>query len=351
MDKSRIEKLKAKIVKYIQEGGSVYDKKNELSYYEYMRSIKRALAAELGRDVSFEEVYALCGINFDRQYHELAEEYKQFISFYEKVRAFDDGNGFVDSMREGSVREFDDTYFLLKNYADKYSTTPFDFLVLMTGYKFKKAYVPIDYISYISNKLKQTYPNGNIEGIRWEHPELYESIRHIRKYLPEQCSMQEVAEFLGVRNDRFGDTKLHAIHNKQKVIQEILSVCPDRNVTYLHDKNLTLYHQALDLSRFEDKLLYQWFADNNLEYNFKMNIARLSKASVDTNKRASDLLEMRAEFLEQFDMENLDDIERYKILIQMLKSVNEKIKNQSPVEISAENFESMEETQSSPFLY
>lgn len=348
MDRLTIERLRERIIEHIQNGGSIYDKKNDLPYYDSLRYVKSCLTKESGREVSFEEVYALCGFKFDRNYHEATEEYKQFLSFYEKVRGFSDENGNVDAMRDPNVRKIDDTYNQLKNYADKYDTSPFDFLVLMTGYKFKKAYIPINYVDYLSQRLKQAYPKGNIDGIKREHPDLYESIRHLRKYLPEQLSMQEVAEFLGVSNDRFGEEKLHTKINKQQLLQELAEVCPDRNVTHLQDINVDLYRKSIELSRMEDKTPYQWFDENQFNYDFKINVARLSKASVDTNARAKKLLEMRADFLDNFDLENVDDIERYKISIEMLKYVNEQIKNKSFAELGIENVETEQQYQQKP---
>ena len=327
MDKLRIENLKQKIIDHINNGGSIYDKKQDLPYYEYMRSIKRDLVRELGREVAYEEVYALCGFNFDRDFHETNEEYKRFLTFFEKVKGFADDRGYVDSMRDTEVRKRDNTYEQLKNYADKYECAPFDFLVLMTGFKFKKAYIPIDYVSFLSQELKKYYPDGNIEGIRWERPDLYESIRHLRKYLPEQLSMQDVAEFLGVYNKRFGRDSIKTKLSKDFIIQKLNQLCPDRNVSKLREIDLSLYYKVVELSRFEDKTPYQWFIENHFICDNKMSTSRLSKASVDTKIRAAKLLNLRREFLDKFNIETMNDIERYKIAIEMLKNVTDRVQN------------------------
>jgi len=336
MNNLRIEKLREKIIAHIQNGGSIYDKKNNLPYYEYLRSIKRDLAEELGREVAFEEVYELCGFNFDREYYETSEEYKRFIVFFEKVKSFADQNGYVDEMRNSEIRQFDNTYEQLKNYADKYNCAPFDFLVLMTGFKFKKALIPVDYVSFLSQQLKTEYPDGNIEGIRWNHPDLYEAIRHLRRYLPEQLSMQDVAEFLGVYNNKFSKTILSTKVNSKNIIEEILKVCPDRNVTHLRHKNLQLYYKVIEISRLEDKLPNQWFRENNFTFDFNMNTSRLSKASVNTDLRASKLLALREKFLEQFDLTQMDEIDKYRLAIEILKKVIVQVENENYADMGVE---------------
>ena len=59
MDIIRINKLRDKIINHIENGGTIYDKKENLPYYEYMRGIKRDLVKELGREVAYEDVYDL----------------------------------------------------------------------------------------------------------------------------------------------------------------------------------------------------------------------------------------------------------------------------------------------------
>lgn len=348
MDAKRIENLRKKIEEYIMAGGDIYAPRRELPYYEYMRGIKRALEKELERDVSFDEVYGLCGVNFDREYHENMMEYQRFLSFYERVRGFADKNGYVDSMRKSEVRKIDNTYEQLKNYADKYGCSPFDFLVLMTGFKFKTAIIQVDYVSYLSQKLLQVYPDGDIEGIRWQRPDLYEGIRHLRKYMPESVSMQEVAEILGVHNKRFSNDKLKVNLNKDAVLNKIYELCPDGNASKLRVVDLATYYHVIELARSEDKTPFQWMKENNFSYDFEMNMPRLSKAKVDADKRAQTLLSMREELLQNYDLQNVDDITRFNTYINVMQQTLQIVNNENYTFDDIEEVDLVNNQQSQP---
>ncbi len=344
MDEKRIENLKNKIEEYIGNGGDIYAPRRELPYYEYMRGIKRSLEKELEREVLFDEVYGLCGINFDREYHENVVEYQRFLSFYERVCRFADEKGYVDSMRKGEVRAVDNTYEQLKNYADKYGCSPFDFLVLMTGFKFERATVQVDYVSYLSQELLKAYPDGNIEGIRWSRPDLYEGIRHLRKYMPESASMQDVAEILGVYNERFSVKKLEVNLDKSAVLQKIHELCPDGNATKLKDMDLTTYNEVIALARSEDKTPFQWMSENNLRYDFEVNMPRLSKAKINTEERANMLLAMREEFLAEYNLEGVDDITRFNVNLQVMQQVLQRVYGEDLSVVGVEEVAPMDQT-------
>lgn len=341
MDEKRIENLKNRIEEFIENGGDIYARKQEIPYYETLRGIKRDLDKELGQDVSYEEVYAMCGIAFDR-------DFNRFMNFYDSVCAFADGNGFVDSMRKAEVRAVDNTYEQLKNYADKYGCSPFDFLVLMTGFKFKKATVQVDYVSYLSQQLLKAYPDGNIEGIRWERPDLYEGIRHLRKYMPESASMQDVAEILGVYNDRFSVKKLEVNLDKNAVLQKINELCPDGDATRLREIDTTTYHEVIALARSEDKTPFQWMSENNLRYDFEINMPRLSKAKINTEERANMLLAMREEMLSEYNLEGVDDITMFHINLEVMQRVLQRVNGENLTFVGVEEIPCVSTENSEP---
>ena len=337
MDTKRIENLRNKIEDFVENGGDIYAPRRELPYYEYLRGIKRALDKEEGREVSYEEVYAMCGITFDR-------EFNRFMDFYDKVCTFADENGYVDSMRKPEVRAVDNTYEKLKNFSEKYGCSPFDFLVLMTGFKFQKATIQLDYISYLSQELLKAYPDGNIEGIRWARPDLYEGIRHLRRYLPESTSMQDVAELLGVYNDRFSGKKLEVRLDKNAVLQKLYDLCPDGDATKLRDLDLPTYYEVIALSRSEDKTPFQWLSANNFKYDFEMNMPRLSKAKINTEERANMLLAMREEMLSEYDLTNVDDITMFNINLEVKQRVLQRVNGEDLAFVGVEEVAPMDDT-------
>lgn len=316
-----LKNLKLKIIQYIKNGGDIYAPRRELPYYENLIYIKKSFKNKTGVDYSIDEIYQMCGIPFSRTNFTQQKEYKQFLSFIERIKPFADEQGNVDSIRNAEIRAIDDIYYDLKNYADKYGCSPFDFLVLTTPFKMKKAYISLDYIKYVQQQLKEAYPDGNLKGIRHQNPHLYNNLRHIRYYLPEQLTMEEVANFLGFYNDEFVSSTLETMLDEGEVVKKILALCPNRNATKLRELDITLYHNVVTLSRMNDQTIYQWLNNHNIEYDHKLDTPRFSKASIDTQKRALLLLTLKNEFLKEYDLENANDLEKYLITIEVMKKV------------------------------
>ncbi len=341
MDTKRIQNLREIIENFIENGGDIYSPRRELPYYERLRGIKRDLDREEEREVSYEEVYAMCGITFDR-------DFNSFMKFYERVCGFADENGYVDSMRKNEVRAVDNTYEQLENYADRYGCSPFDFLVLMTGFKFKRATIQVDYVSYLSQELLKAYPDGNIEGIRWERPDLYEKIRHLRKYMPESASMQDVAEILGVYNERFSIKKYEANLDKNALLQKLYELCPDKNATKLREIDITTYHGVITLARSEDKTPFQWLSENNFRYDFELNMPRLSQVKVNIEERVNMLLSLREELLNGYNLEGIDDITRFHINLEVMHRVLQRVNGEDLEFVGIEEITPLGETSTTP---
>lgn len=318
--KNKIEKLKNQIIEYIKNGGDLYASTRKLPYYVFMMNIKRDLNNYYGKLFSVSEIYEMCGIEFDREQHDLQIEYEKFLDFYKNLQKFADKNGYVDNMKDPYVQKSDDTYYKLLCYANKYNCATCDFLILMTNFNLKKSYVQVDYIANLAQEIKRVYPDGHLpEGIRRSNPEIYEKLRHLRRLFPNHLSMKEIAEIVGCENRLFQTNSFKLNIDKNQVLKQINILCPDKNVTNLVKINDSVYRQALALARYENKSLYEWLTENGYQYETKSNIARLARAFVDTNRRKLVLLSLKNDLLQNYNLSNIDELTMFKINLEVLQ--------------------------------
>jgi len=310
----RIDELTAIIESYAENGGNIYTERRELPYYERLRGIVRTLRKLTGQDdISYEDVYGLCGIKFDR-------EWNDFMDFAEYLTTKADENNCVDDIR--SYRGKNSRYQQLIEYAKKYNTNPLDFLVLMTPYSFKEAFVKGDYISALRAEINQAYPTGDVGGIRWDRPDLYEKIRHLQKYTPSSTK-QELLVLLGVENDLIKDDQIKPISTKGMVLKQLEEAYPDHEIVSFAETNPTLYIDVIKHSRSEGKLPMNWLSENGFNYTAGINASSLSKTKVDTQERARWLRMLKRQLMATIDLSNADDIDKYHAHLEATKQVIE----------------------------
>lgn len=319
MINERIEELKKRITAYINAGGDIYAPKRKLPYYEYLSSTVKAIKRKTGKDISFEDVYKMCGVNFSREYNHFRKFLAELTPFVE--------NGYADAIRTKEGRTTSNVYSMLKNYAEKYNTTPFDFLVLMTGYKFEECYIKTDYIENLKAELLVAYPNKDITGIRWENPQLYEKLRQIQKFLPEINSVKAAATHLG-----FTTRNMLGIYSGKKdeqlVVKELTKLYPNKNVVSLYSEHPELYYKVLRCCRENNKSTTEWFKGYGFTYSSGQKQPRLSKTKVDGEARAEMLLNLKRLALEKIDYNKTDEISRFEANIKATKAVIELLNNQ-----------------------
>ncbi len=323
----RIEELSNEIEEYVGSGGDIYAERRELPYYERLRSIVRSLRKEFDNpDISYEDVYSLCGIKFDR-------EWNTFMTWIEKVENFADEEGCVDSMR--TDRGVDSVYSDLSYYASKNGTSAFDFLVLMTPFMFKESLVTVgDYNAYLKDELKDAYRDGETTGIKRDEPTLYEKIRQAQKYTPNATG-QDMLEMFDVSNDRFSDSRQIDIpKNDAELVEKLEELYPDRVVKNLIRDHKKTYYDIVRAARNQGKSPKVWIESKGFDYPAGVsNNHPLTKTKIDTKKRAEMLRQMKAEIMSQIDLEGADDIDIFHANLEATKKVieivNEKYKKDS----------------------
>ncbi len=314
MDNQKIANLEKRIKTYMKLGGDIYADTKTLPYYESMRYIKKEMEAESGDKVSMEHIYSLCGIKFDR-------DYRAFQLLQADISKFADPNNYVDIIRSRAIREQSGVYDRLKTMANKYNVSPFDFLTFMTPFRFTSGRVQGDSIARLKEDLKDAYPDGNLEGIRWDREDLYERLRTLNKSLPVALSMKDLAGFLGFYNDRFSDTKPVVNIDETQVTDELLEMFPDKNVSGITSISPSVYQKIIRLGFANDQTPQQWLNDRGFDFPTAVDMPRLSTTKVDLNDRLQEVQGLRETYLQEYDTANADNIDMFHINLEVMQRV------------------------------
>lgn len=312
MFKDKIEKLKQKINEYIANGGDIYNTKRSLPYYEYMYTLKRRMEEYYNSKFTMEYIYSLCGIRFDREYN----DYKLICN---RLKAYADENGCVDSVRSAINKKKDTLYTELKNIANKYNVSMIDFLLFMTPYHFSSGRIEGDSIAKLKADLLKAYPNRDLSNIRRNNSNLYERMRNIRLMFPEPITMQELVQYLGFTNDRFKDEKIDILTLEKNVLKELTILFPENDVSGITNIAPTLYHQMMRVCFAHNQTSTQWLNDNGFTYKTSNAGTRLSATLVDINERKEKLLPLKEKYEKKLIKSNMNEIDIFYSKLEVMK--------------------------------
>jgi len=321
MFKDKIEKLKNKINEFVNGGGDIYNTKRKLPYYEYMHILKRNMEEYYGIKLTMEYMYSLCDINFDR-------DYNLHKSVCERLSTYAAEDGCVDVVRSEDIKKKDNLYTDLKFLAAKHNVSMLDYLMFMTPYHFSSGRVEGDTIAKLKKDLLKAYPDGNLTGIRYYKPKLYERLRNVQKMLPERLTMKELAEFLGFYNDRFSD-KIKDIETKElEVLEELAMIFPDKNVSNITNIARSLYDKIVRISFAHDQTVQQWLKSKGFLYVTSNASSRLSSTRITLSERQKEMLPLKKKYTKKLYKENMSEVEKFYIDLKVMnKSMEEFEKN------------------------
>lgn len=314
MNEKRIENLTQRIRTFVKLGGDIYADTKSLPYYDTMRYAKKEIEAETGEKVSMEYMYSLCGIKFDR-------DYRAFQLLQADVSKYADEHNCVDVIRTTVLREQDGVYDRLKTMANKYGVSTFDFLTFMTPYHFSSGRVHGDSISRLKEDLLDAYPTRNLEGIRWDRPDLYERMRSLNKSLPESLSMQDLAGFLGFYNEKFSATKPEVRIDENELLGNLAENFPDKDVSGITSISPSDYQKIVRLSFKSDQTPQQWLEDRGYQFPTAIDMPRLSTTKVGLDDRLAEITDLRNQYIQEYDTANADNIDMFHINIQVMQRV------------------------------
>ena len=247
------------------------------------------------------------------------------MTWIERLAETADEDGFVDSIRDdkGANALYND----LAYYAEKYGTSNFDFLVLMTPFSLREAMVNVgDYDSYLRGQLREAYCDGEAEGIRHDEPALYEKIRQSQKYTPGATGKDMFDKF-DLVNERVHETRtIDQPKQASEIIERLEQLYPSHVVGRLIEDDKKTYYDVVRISRNEGKNPKAWLESHGFDYPSGItNTHPQTRTKIDTAKRAEMLRGMKAEIMKEFNLEGADDIDIYHANLEATKRVIEKV--------------------------
>ena len=291
-----INKVRGQIDDHEAQGGSIYDERRMLSYYDNLLYLRDKL--KVGNpEITIEDTYRLCGHPMDREYH-------RFELFNEELSRATDMSGYVDKVK--SNPEHSHAKNVLNMLAKDLGCSPSDYLVLMTKYRYRKAIIQCDYVSKLSSDILKEYPDGNISGIKREHPNLYNRLKHFSRYIPENISPQDVLYFFGLMNDGFSDTPIS--EDECSMIKYNFKKKYDPStIEKVSDFEFGDYQRLNRVAIKEGIAIYDMLI--SLGYNVKnhANVASLSRTKVNAEEREKELLTARRQVIAEL-LANGEDI-------------------------------------------
>lgn len=307
-----IEELTKRINNHIAKGGNIYQPKRQLSYYDYLMHVKDKFSLRDGVDYNAADIYKMCGFDFD-------PEFAEYLEILTDLQVLSDENNYVDKKSSFKTLK-SSSYGKLCTLATKHQSCLYDFLVLTTGYRLKEANINLDYENALVERLHAAYPYGDITGIKRNNANLYEMLRHLKRYRYPTLSMIELIDILGFTNSKMKKQNLVMI-DETVILNELAMKYPTKHIDSSLFAQKDLYYKMLKLSIINNLSLVEYL--NNLGYTYLQGnlVARLAQMKVDENKRFEFLTKKKAEFYSKHHVENLTDKERYYLNLKLVDEV------------------------------
>ncbi len=307
-----IEELTKRINTHINAGGNIYQPKRQLAYYDYLQHVKEKLSKRDGVEYSSADIYKMCGIEFD-------PDYQTYLEIVSDLQDLSDENNYVDKTTSFKASK-PETYGKLATLSTKHHSCLYDFLVVTTGYRLKEANINLDYENALVERLRMAYPSGDITGIRRDNTDLYEMLRHLKRYRYPALSMIEIIDILGFTNSRMQKQGYKQI-DEAKTVAELEQLYPSKNIDSSLVNQKGLYYRLLKISILHNLSLVDYL--NSLGYTYLQGnlVPRLAQMKVDEHKRFEFLTSLKAKFYSKHKAETLTDKERYYLNLELIDKV------------------------------
>lgn len=308
-----IEELTKRINNHISNGGNIYQPKRQLPYYDYMHMLKQKFSKRDGVKYEMQDIYKMCGFDFD-------PDYAAYLEIVADLQNLSDENNYVDKTVSFKATK-PETYGRLCTLATKHHSCLYDFLVITTGYRLRDANINIDYENALIERLHAAYPTGDITGIRRDNTELYEMLRHLKRYRYPALSMIEIIDILGFTNSRMQKQTTLLQFSPEQALAELEQLYPNKNIDSSLFAQKGLYYKILKLSIISNLSMVEYL--NSLGYTYLQGnlVPRLAQMKVDENKRFEFLTQQKAKFYNEHRAETLTDKERFYLNLELVDKI------------------------------
>ena len=163
------------------------------------------------------------------------------------------------------------------------------------------------------------YPDGDLTGIRYDNPNLYERMRNIKLMLPVRLTMKELADFLGFSNNRFLDKKEDIKEKEMQVLEELSKTFPNKDVSNITNIAPALYYKMIKVCFAYDQTAPQWLKSKGFTYITSNAGSRLSSTQISLKEREKEMLPLKKKYAKNLHKKNLTDIEKFYFDLEVMK--------------------------------
>lgn len=295
-----IERIKKEIDEYVNNGGVINNDKDNTPYYNTIMDFIR-INKRKGISYNIEDVYRMCGYEYDGRVN-ITYRLNKVL---QKVK---DENGYVDFLKE--TKKGQAIIYRIREKARYLDIDVNMYLMSTYGVRLSHIFSDVDYISYVEDEIKKFIDvngidNLNLKYIHDNDKKLYSKINHLGIYFPGgSISNNDVLSFYGYNSDSKQRKKV----NEAKVIYNLNKAYPDKIVS-----NLTLipslFYSIVRLSAENGISVEDYLRSKGFSPVKGMPMYRLSKAILEEdNEVYRKICSIRSKLMKEsnVDFENGD---------------------------------------------
>ena len=246
--KNRLIILKTKIDEYVANGGSIYDRRENLPFYRELCSILDTYRRVFHKDYTLTDIFAMCHYNYDLNF----KHYKRVLKILEQI---------VDE--NGEIKRFKDVEndawgtHLLKRAADRLSVSTFDYVACLTNYRYGSPNLKANPMPIIKRYLDNYYEtNGSLKGFISNNQPIHRYMLYVLRMLGRGYKVPDLYAYFGYKR----------VRSSAKDIEERLNQIKDNLIIKVDadERFNSIQEIKRELSQFQEKGLsdFEQFQQN-----------------------------------------------------------------------------------------
>lgn len=269
-----ISRIKKEIDTFVKAGGNIQDSKDNVPYYGLIMDFIRANKKH-GVSYNIEDIYKMCGYEYETR---INATYK-LNKILEECK---DYKGYVDCLKNTKQGKLviDRIRSRARNLGVDFNT----YLMIMHGVRMSGTFSEIDYIEYVGEEIGKFVEEHGIESLTLKnlhdnYKNLYSKINHVGLYFPQgSISNGEVLDFYGYSSS---ETLRKKVNEKKllKVLREVYPTGEVSNITF----NSSLFYNVVRISVENGISVEEYLNSRGFKVTIGMKMDRLAKAKLEEN--------------------------------------------------------------------
>ena len=267
-----LHRLKKEIAKFIANGGDINVRNPRPPYYYLLCDIIKKFKKEEGINYSIEDIMKMCGYDWKSVRFNLC-------NINEILNDYKDRNGYIDNIKKSELGK--KVLACIKAKAINKQMELNDYLMVIFGARLYETFVDVDYFSLVEKELKEfenQYGKENVTLANIErcNKRLLYRIDNLARYFPYgSVNSSSVLDALGY------DVEVNEKHklDERKILAELEKIYPNKQVYKLSEYPSVRYG-VNELSAYYDQTVEQYLKTRGFNIVNRGETYRLSKALV-----------------------------------------------------------------------